>query len=308
MAQQIKRKRRNVSGIILLDKPLGVSSNGALQKVRWLLNAAKGGHTGSLDPLATGVLPLCFGEATKFSRYLLDADKTYETVVQLGATTTTADAEGEVLTQAAVNCDVAQIETALAQFRGDILQVPPMYSALKKDGQPLYKLARSGQVVEREPRPVRIVSLERLAFDSAVNQLSLRVHCSKGTYIRTLAEDIGAALGCGAYVAKLRRTQAGPFTLEGAVTVAELEQLHEQQGAEALDQFLMACDSGLHHWPAISLTESSSYYWLQGQPVRAPGAPAFGMLRVRNAEQEFIGIGEIDEDGLVAPRRVIRTE
>ena len=308
MAQQIKRKRRNVSGIILLDKPLGVSSNGALQKVRWLLNAAKGGHTGSLDPLATGVLPLCFGEATKFSRYLLDADKTYETVVQLGATTTTADAEGEVLTQAAVNCDVAQIETVLTQFRGDILQVPPMYSALKKDGQPLYKLARSGQVVERQPRPVTIFSLELLAFDAALSQLSLRVHCSKGTYIRTLAEDIGAALGCGAYVAKLRRTQAGPFTLEGAVTVAELEQLQEQQGAEALDQFLMPSDSGLHHWPEISLTDSSSYYWLQGQPVRAPGAPAFGMLRVRNAEQEFIGIGEIDEDGLVAPRRVIRTE
>ena len=308
MAQQIKRIRRNVSGIILLDKPLGVSSNGALQKVRWLLNAAKGGHTGSLDPLATGVLPLCFGEATKFSRYLLDADKTYETVVQLGATTTTADAEGEVIERKAVNCTLAEIEQALQQFRGDILQVPPMYSALKKDGQPLYKLARLGEVVERKPRPVTIFSLELLSYDSATQRLSLRAHCSKGTYIRTLAEDIGAALNCGGYVAELRRTQAGPFSLQGSVTIAELEQLHEQQGAEALDKFLLASDSGLLHWPQVQLSEHSSYYWLQGQPVRAPGAPSFGMLRVRNAEDEFIGIGEIDDDGLVAPRRVIRTE
>ena len=308
MAQQIKRKRRNVSGIILLDKPIGVSSNGALQKVRWLLNAAKGGHTGSLDPLATGVLPLCFGEATKFSRYLLDADKTYETVIQLGATTTTADAEGAILEQKPVNCSESDIEAALVRFRGDILQVPPMYSALKKDGQPLYKLARNGEVVEREPRPVTIFELELLAFDSSTNQATLRAHCSKGTYIRTLAEDIGAVLGCGAYVAQLRRIQAGPFSLDGSVTVAELEQLHEQHGAEFLDQFLLESDSGLHHWPEVQLTENSSFYWLQGQPVRAPGAPSFGMLRVRNAKKEFIGVGEIDNDGLVAPRRVIRSE
>lgn len=210
---QVKRIRRNVSGIILLDKPLGFTSNAALQKVRWLLNAEKAGHTGSLDPLASGVLPLCFGEATKFSQYLLDSDKGYETVMQLGQTTTTGDAEGEVLKTRDVTVGRADIEAVLPQFRGQISQIPPMYSALKRDGQPLYKLARAGEVVEREARSVTINRLELLECEGT--RVRLSVGCSKGTYIRTLVEDIGEVLGCGAYVAQLRRThrrslRAGP--------------------------------------------------------------------------------------------------
>lgn len=306
MNQQVKRKRRAVSGILILDKPLNFSSNGVLQKVRWLLNAEKGGHTGSLDPLATGVLPLCFGEATKFSRYLLDADKTYEADIRLGVTTDTADAEGQVLETREVNVDIAAIEAVLPQFRGDILQVPPMYSALKKDGQPLYKLARAGEVIERAARPVHISALELLSLDDGL--LRLRVSCSKGTYIRTLAEDIGRELGCGAHVAGLRRTQAGPFDLSQSVTLEQLIALQEEQGSEALDSFLLGSDAGLLDWNRVELTEHSSFYWQNGQPVRAPGAPASGLLRVYNHRQEFIGVAEIDDDGLVAPRRLVRSQ
>ncbi len=193
---QVKRIRRRVNGIILLDKPRGLTSNAALQKVRWLLNAEKAGHTGSLDPLATGVLPLCFGEATKFSQYLLDADKGYETLMQLGVTTTTGDAEGEVLERRAAEVSREQLEEALPRFRGEISQVPPMYSALKRDGQPLYKLARAGEVVEREARSVTIARLELLSLEA--DRARLAISCSKGTYIRVLVEDIGRMLGCGA--------------------------------------------------------------------------------------------------------------
>ncbi len=303
---QVKRIRRNVSGIILLDKPKGFSSNAALQKVRWLLNAEKAGHTGSLDPLATGVLPLCFGEATKFSQYLLDADKGYETLMQLGVTTTTADAEGDVLEEREVTIGRAEIEAALPAFRGPIRQVPPMYSALKRDGQPLYKLARAGQVVEREPRSVTINRLELLALEG--DQARLDVACTKGTYIRTLVEDLGHVLGCGAHVAELRRTQAGPFSLAQTVTLEELEQVHADGGHEAVDRFLMPSDSGLEHWPLVHFSEHSAFYWLQGQPVRAPDAPQFGMVRVQDHNGRFIGIGEVSEDGRIAPRRLIRSE
>jgi tRNA pseudouridine55 synthase len=303
---QVKRIRRNVSGIILLDKPLGFTSNAALQKVRWLLNAEKAGHTGSLDPLATGVLPLCFGEATKFSQYLLDSDKGYETVMQLGQTTNTADAEGEVLQTREVTVGRADIEALLPRFRGPISQIPPMYSALKRDGQPLYKLARAGEVVEREARSVTINRLELLECEGTRARLS--VGCSKGTYIRTLVEDIGEALGCGAYVAELRRTHAGPFELAQTVTLEELEQAHAEGGNEALDRFLMPSDSGLQDWPLIGLSEHSAFYWLHGQAVRAPDAPQFGMVRVQDHNGRFIGIGEVSEDGRIAPRRLIRSE
>jgi tRNA pseudouridine55 synthase len=303
---QVKRIRRNVSGIILLDKPLGFTSNAALQKVRWLLNAEKAGHTGSLDPLATGVLPLCFGEATKFSQYLLDSDKGYETVMQMGQTTNTADAEGEVLQTREVTVGRADIEALLPRFRGPISQIPPMYSALKRDGQPLYKLARAGEVVEREARSVTINRLELLECEGTRARLS--VGCSKGTYIRTLVEDIGEALGCGAYVAELRRTQAGPFALAQTVTLEALEQAHAEGGNEALDRFLMPSDSGLQDWPMVSLSEHSAFYWLHGQAVRAPDAPQFGMVRVQDHNARFIGIGEVSEDGRIAPRRLIRSE
>ncbi|MCO6060151.1 tRNA pseudouridine(55) synthase TruB [Pseudomonas sp. MOB-449] len=303
---QVKRIRRNVSGVLILDKPRGLSSNAALQKVRWLLNAEKAGHTGSLDPLATGVLPLCFGEATKFSQYLLDADKGYETLAQLGITTTTGDAEGEVLERREVTVGREEIEAQLSHFRGEIKQIPPMYSALKKDGQPLYKLARAGEVVEREARSVTIARLELLACENS--QARLAVACSKGTYIRTLVEDLGQALGCGAHVAELRRTQAGPFVLAQAISLEALEKAHAEGGNEALDQFLLPVDSGLEHWPLIQLTEHSAYYWLHGQPVRAPEAPKFGMMRVQDHTGRFIGIGEVSDDGRVAPRRLIRSE
>nr|WP_269669760.1 tRNA pseudouridine(55) synthase TruB [Pseudomonas citronellolis] len=290
---------------MVLDKPRGMSSNQALQKVRWLLNAEKAGHTGSLDPLATGVLPLCFGEATKFSQYLLDADKGYETLAQLGVTTTTGDAEGEVLEERQVTVGREALEALLPRFRGEIEQVPPMYSALKKDGQPLYKLARAGEVVEREARSVTIARLELLAFEAPC--ATLAVSCSKGTYIRTLVEDIGRELGCGAHVAALRRTQAGPFGLAQAVTLEELVQVHAEGGNEALDRFLLPVDAGLEHWPLLQLSEHSAYYWLHGQPVRAPEAPKFGMLRVQDHEGRFIGIGEVTDDGRIAPRRLIRS-
>ncbi|WP_369959986.1 tRNA pseudouridine(55) synthase TruB [Pseudomonas benzenivorans] len=302
---QVKRIRRQVNGIILLDKPRGFSSNAALQKVRWLLNAEKAGHTGSLDPLATGVLPLCFGEATKFSQYLLDADKGYETLMQLGVTTSTGDAEGEVLERRAVTVGRADIEALLPQFRGEISQIPPMHSALKRDGQPLYKLARAGEVVEREPRSVTIARLELL--DCEAEQARLAVDCSKGTYIRTLVEDLGQLLGCGAHVAELRRTKAGPFALAQTVSLEALEQAHAEGGNEALDRFLLPVDSGLQHWPLLQFSEHSAFYWLQGQPVRAPEAPKFGMVRVQDHNGRFIGIGEVSEDGRIAPRRLIRS-
>jgi len=303
---QVKRIRRNVSGIILPDKPLGFTSNAALQKVRWLLNAEKAGHTGSLDPLASGVLPLCFGEATKFSQYLLDSDKGYETVMQLGQTSTTGDAEGEILQTRDVTVGRADIEAVLPRFRGPISQIPPMYSALKRDGQPLYKLARAGEVVEREPRSVTIARLELLECEGT--RVRLSVGCSKGTYIRTLVEDIGEVLGCGAYVAELRRTQAGPFELAQTVTLEELEQAHAEGGNEALDRFLMPSDSGLQDWPLLQFSEHSAFYWLHGQPVRSPDAPKFGMVRVQDHNGRFIGIGEVSEDGRIAPRRLIRSE
>ena len=302
---QVKRIRRQVHGVLVLDKPRGFSSNAALQKVRWLLNAEKAGHTGSLDPLATGVLPLCFGEATKFSQYLLDADKGYSTVAQLGVTTTTGDAEGEVMERRAVAVDEAAIQAALPAFRGQIEQIPPMYSALKRDGQPLYKLARAGEVVEREARSVTIARLELLALQE--DRATLEVACSKGTYVRTLVEDLGARLGCGAHVAELRRTQAGPFGLAQAISLDELEAAHAEGGSEALDRFLLPVDSGLEHWPLVQLTQHSAYYWLHGQPVRAANAPKFGLMRVQDDQGRFIGIGEIDDGGQVAPRRLIRS-
>ncbi len=201
---------------------------------------------------------------------------------------------------------VADIEAVLPQFRGDIMQVPPMYSALKQDGQPLYKLARAGEVVERKARPVHIAALELLELDG--DMLRLRVACSKGTYIRTLAQDIGRELGCGAHVAGLRRTQAGPFDLSRSVTLDELIALQEEQGSEALDRFLLPSDAGLLDWPLVELSEHTTFYWQNGQPVRVPGAPASGLVRVYSHRNEFIGVAEIDDDGLVAPRRLVRSQ
>ncbi|WP_022964558.1 tRNA pseudouridine(55) synthase TruB [Halopseudomonas pelagia] len=299
-----RSKRRDIDGVLIFDKPLGMSSNNALQKVRWLFNAAKGGHTGSLDPLASGVLPLCLGEATKFSQYLLDADKAYVTEARLGMTTTTGDAEGDVLETKPVNVTLEQVESFLPQFTGDILQIPPMYSALKHEGQPLYKLARAGETVERKPRSVTINQLKVLGLEG--DRLRLEVHCTKGTYIRTLVEDLGNALGCGAHVSELRRIQAGPFDLSKAVTLETLEALHAEGGHLALDHLLLPSDCGVEDWPEVELTEQTAYYLNHGQAVRVPGSPAFGMVRLRDPSGQFIGIGEMTDDARVAPKRLMR--
>lgn len=308
MTGQVKRKRRPVSGIIILDKPYQFSSNAALQKVRWLLTAEKGGHTGSLDPLATGVLPLCFGEATKFSQYLLNADKCYEAIVQLGVTTETGDAEGEVLETKTVSCSKQDVLDVLPQFTGAIQQVPPMYSAIKQGGQPLYKLARAGEVVDRESREISIEQLELVSFDAVNAQVKLFVACSKGTYIRTLAEDIGNQLECGAHIVGLCRTQVGRFSLAQSISLDKLIEVHDSLGSEALDQFLLPVDAGLIDWPVIQLTEHTSYYWLHGQAVRAPDIPLEGLVRVQDHTGRFIGIGAMDDQGRLAPKRLVQTQ
>lgn len=235
-APRARVQRCPVHGVLLLDKPLGFSSNQALQKVKWLLRAEKAGHTGTLDPLATGVLPICFGAATKFSQLHLDADKTYETLVKLGVTTTTGDAEGDELETRPVTCSVGQVVEMLDRFTGAISQIPPMHSALKKDGKALYEYARKGQTVEREPRQVTIHELELLELQLQGDEpfLKLRVRCSKGTYIRTLGEDIAKALGCGGHLRRLRRVQTGPFTTEQCITVEALEALPQAQRLQRL--------------------------------------------------------------------------
>ncbi|VAW60599.1 tRNA pseudouridine(55) synthase [hydrothermal vent metagenome] len=300
-----KNKGRAVHGVLLLDKPLNISSNHALQKVKRLFNAAKAGHTGSLDPLASGMLPICLGEATKISAFLLDADKTYRFKCKLGEKTVTGDAEGDVTeSRPFEHIQLADIEKQLASLRGAIMQVPPMYSALKKDGQRLYDLARQGIEVERKPRPVTIYSLDIISFDQGVVELEAR--CSKGTYVRTLAQDLGELLGCGAYVAALRRTSVGPFKNE-MVTMEQLEKLAEQgaeNGAYELDDLLSGIDTGIEDWPKVELDTDSAYYIKLGQPVQVSRAPTEGKVRIYT-DEGFIGIGEIQDDGRVAPKRMM---
>ena len=302
-----RRKGRAVSGILLLDKPLGLSSNHALQRAKRLYGAAKAGHTGSLDPLATGVLPLCFGEATKFSQYLLDADKGYETTVRLGVCTDTGDAEGEITQQRdASTITQADVETVLDDFRGTISQLPPMHSAIKKDGQPLYKLARRGVEVERQPREVRISELVLRDFRPGTEaEVDLTVFCSKGTYIRSLAMDIGEALNVGGHVVALRRTRVASFELNRCVSLDTLAALKEADKQDAMDALLAPVDSALEHMPLLKLPESSGFYLRQGQPVLVPNAPCDGMVRVALETGEFLGLGEILDDGRVAPRRLV---
>jgi len=301
-----RRKGRRISGILLLDKPAGMSSNAALQKVKWFYKAAKAGHTGSLDPLATGLLPVCLGEATKASAFLLDADKRYVTTVRLGEKTSTADAEGEVIDTAPVPVvTLERLSEVLESFLGDIEQLPPMYSAVKHQGERLYKLAREGVEVERKPRTITIHDLACLDFDGV--NLQLDIHCSKGTYVRTLAEDISEALGTVGHVAELRRTAVGPFSDVDMVSLEQLEAL-APEGFEALDRLLLPIDSGLMHWPEVRLNADASHYLQQGQPVFCPGAPSSGWVRVYDHEERFLGAGEINHDGLVAPKRLMLAE
>ncbi len=295
---QFKRAWKQVDGVLLLDKPIGLTSNDALQKARRLFSAAKGGHTGTLDPLATGLLPLCFGEATKFSADLLDADKTYEAEIKLGVTTDSGDAEGEIIATAAVDVEKSEIFRVLPQFAGDIRQIPPMHSALKRNGRPLYELARKGIEVEREPRAVTIHAIDILSL--AGDTLSLRVACSKGTYIRVLAADIGKALGCGAHLTGLRRTVVGDLGLAGSVTLAELEALDEAGRSE----YLQPVDALLHSLPLVTVEGEAAERFRHGNPVDLAAGLA-GKIRVY-ADGRLIGIGEPGADGRLWPKRLVQ--
>jgi tRNA pseudouridine55 synthase len=300
-----RNKGRPVDGILLLDKPGGLSSNQALQRVKYLFRAAKAGHTGSLDPLATGLLPLCLGHTTKFSSFLLDADKRYRVTVTLGVTTDSADADGKVLeTRPIDGVEAGTVRDLLPRFMGSIEQLPPMYSAVKHQGERLYKLAREGKEVERTPRTVQIFELTLLGFTPPTMELD--VHCSKGTYVRTLAEEIGEALGCGAHVSALRRTGVGPY-VEGEtrfVTIADVEAAAEL-GFEALDALLLPLDSVLGHCPAVRLSADAAFYLRQGQPVLVPQAPTEGLVRLYASGDAFLGVGVILDDGRVQPKRLI---
>lgn len=298
-----RKVRDSVDGVLLLDKPVGWSSNDALIKAKRILNAKKAGHTGTLDPFATGLLPLCFGEATKFAQDLLEADKSYEAVVHLGLTTATGDTEGDVIDTRAVEVTVDQILDVLARFRGPIEQVPPMYSALKRDGKPLYEYARAGITLEREARPVTIHELEFIAYEAPF--LTLSVTCSKGTYIRVLGEDIGAALGCGAHLNALRRTRVGELTMENIVT---LEQLGEHNAPRDL---LAPVDALLSSFAQVALTPELAIRFLQGQRIalgkEGIAIPAqLGRVRVYG-DARLLGTGNMQEYGVLAPERLIAT-
>lgn len=298
-------KGRDINGILLLDKPIGMTSNAALQTVKRLFNASKAGHTGNLDPLATGLLPICFGEATKISGFLLDSDKRYIGTVKLGVRTRTADAEGEVVeTRPLGNINERQVKTALEDFTGQIEQVPPMYSAVKVNGTPLYKLAREGKEIERKSRQVTIYGINLLRLEG--DELEIDLRCSKGTYVRTLAEGIGEVLGCGAHLSALRRAASGPFDLEHAVTLPELEHLAEN-GFEGLDELLLPIEDALADWPMVNMSENTAYYLQQGQAVQVPKAPTTGWVRLHRDDGKFLGIGQILEDGRIAPKRLVKS-
>ena len=297
--------RRALDGVLLLDKPLGLSSNDALVRAKRLYQALKAGHTGTLDPLATGLLPLCFGEATKFSQDLLEADKTYEATMRLGARTATGDAEGEVIETAEVHCDEAAVAAAMRAFLGEIVQIPPMYSALKRDGKPLYEYARAGQTVEREGRSVTIHALELL--ECALPDVRFRVTCSKGTYVRTLAEDIGAALGCGAHLIALRRTGVGSLTLEHAVTLEQLDALDQA----ARDGRLQPVDALLSTFEAVHLAPALAQRFLHGQRLKLSECGGLGFaqderVRVYDETGRLLGVARA-ANGVLAPERLVVT-
>ena len=304
MSTQRRCRVRNISGIVVLDKANGLSSNAALQEVKRLYEANKAGHAGSLDPLATGVLPVCLGEATKVSQFLLDSDKCYRARIKLGIRTDTGDSEGSIIERnAGISVSRKAIERALTKFKGEIEQVPPMHSAIKMNGVPLYKLARKGIVVEREPR---LVTLYQVCLVEFVNsELELEISCSKGTYIRTIADDLGQELGCGAHVIELRRTQAGVFTEKDSISAEELAlEKEKNRGLDKIDQFLIPMDRAIQDLPEVNLPSITASHVKNGQAVLVRHLPKNGLVRMYEDEQ-FIGIGSIDDDGKVAPRRLI---
>jgi tRNA pseudouridine55 synthase len=305
-----RRRGRDIHGVLLLDKPQGLSSNDALQKVKRLYNANRAGHTGALDPLATGMLPICLGEATKFSQYLLDSDKCYRVIARLGQRTDTSDAEGQVVQERPVNFTQAQLDAALETFRGTIQQVPSMYSALKYQGKKLYEYARQGIEVPREARSITVYDLQFIRWQG--DELELEIHCSKGTYIRTITDDLGELLGCGAHVIYLRRLQVAKYPIARMVTLEQLNlfvaQAEQQRiaSSELLDPLLMPMDSPAEDFPEVNVLPAVAGYLKQGQPVQVAGAPTTGLVRITEGEaRKFIGIGEIADDGRVAPRRLV---
>ncbi|MGL4835186.1 MAG: tRNA pseudouridine(55) synthase TruB [Shewanella sp.] len=303
-------KGRFIDGIVLLDKATGMSSNFALQRVKRFFNANKAGHTGALDPLATGMLPICLGEATKFSQHLLDADKRYLVTAKLGQRTDTSDSDGVVVQTRPLEFTQEQLLSALEHFRGDTQQVPSMYSALKYQGQPLYKYAREGIEVPREARPITVFELNFIKLER--DELTLDIHCSKGTYIRTIIDDLGEMLGCGAHVVMLRRTQVAHYPYANMVTLEQLEALvakaQEQQldPSSLLDPLLLPMDTAVADFPEVNVPEASAAYLMQGQAVRVAGLEADKLVRITlGAEHRFVGIGSMNEDGLLAPKRLI---
>lgn len=299
---QYRRPKKNIDGILLLDKPLGFSSNQALQKVKHLFQAAKAGHTGTLDPLATGLLPICLGEATKFAQYVTDANKTYIATVKFGATTTTGDAEGEVLSQSPVTFDIQTLKNTCQTFLGEITQIPPMYSALKFEGKALYEYARAGMEIERKARQVTIT---KISVDKFLNEIAIiSVSCSKGTYIRTLAEDIGNALGCGAHLIGLRRTETAGFQLTQAITLEKLIEKNTQN--IPLESLLHPVDTAITNFPAVYLDKTAALQLGQGQTVEVFTNISHGEIRAYNEEHQFLGLC-LYEHGKISPKRLVRT-
>ncbi len=305
-----RRRGRDIHGVLLLDKPEGASSNDVLQKVKRLYNANRAGHTGALDPLATGMLPVCLGEATKFSQYLLDSDKRYRVIAKLGQRTDTSDADGLVVEERPMTFSAPELASALESFRGDTMQVPSMYSALKYQGKKLYEYARQGIEVPREARPITVYELLFIRHEG--DELELEIHCSKGTYIRTIIDDLGEKLGCGAHVTMLRRLAVSRYPVDRMVTLEHLQalvaQAEEQDipAAQLLDPLLMPMDSPAEDFPVVNLPLTSSVYFKNGNPVRTADVQVHGLVRVTEGEDgKFIGMGEIDDEGRVAPRRLV---
>lgn len=307
-----RHRGHDIHGILLLNKPQGITSNDALQKVKRLFNANKAGHTGALDPLATGMLPICLGEATKFSQLLLDADKRYRVIARLGQRTNTSDADGQIIMQRQININQQQLNVALSQFLGTTDQIPSMYSALKYQGRPLYEYARQGIEVPRTARKITVFLLNLIRWQD--DELELEILCSKGTYIRTIIDDLGEILGCGAHVIALHRLQVATYHQQSMVTLEQLEEKRRMADSEGvsphllLQSWLMPIDSAVQHFPEVNLISMVAGYLKQGQSVRVPDAPSEGWVRITEGEnREFIGVGMIDNDGCVAPRRLMQT-
>ncbi|HDR0618650.1 TPA: tRNA pseudouridine(55) synthase TruB [Pasteurella multocida] len=299
-----RKRGRDIDGVFLLDKPQGMSSNDIMQKVKRVFQANKAGHTGALDPLATGMLPICLGEATKFSQFLLDADKRYQVTAKLGERTDTSDAEGQVVETRDVQVDVQDILAALPHFRGDLMQVPTMFSALKHQGKPLYEYARAGITVEREARPITIFDLQFIAYDAPY--LTLEVHCSKGTYIRTLVDDLGEYLGCGAHVTVLRRTAVANYSVEAMMDWDTLQVLAAQQDLALLDQHLLPTDSAVSVLPALHLNQEQSKAISFGQRVKFDNPTQLtGQVRLFSDTQQFLGVALLNEHNVIRPQRLM---